>query len=202
MLFNIAPLIPAPARADNSIEALYQQHYSRIYSILYRLLGNHADAEDVCQQLFLKLYQTQPDQLPVDEIKLVGWLYRVTLNEGYNALRSRKRRTAWQETFDRLWPFSRSATLNSDSACRASTSSLKAARSCSRGRESSRRCRRARSPPRCRRGRRGRRSAHARAAGGSGRAGPGFRSPGHAPPDRSTPAAATPPAASRPTPPL
>ena len=82
-------------------------------------------------------------------------------------------------------PFSRSATLNSDSACRASTSSLKAARSGSRGRghpdavvEPDRRHVVGADE--------GRRSAHARAAGGSGRAGPGFRSPCRAPPDRST----------------
>lgn len=102
-----------PAKADRpaltGVETIYQQHYSRIYGILYRLLGNQADAEDASQQLFLKLYQTPPDQLPVDETKLVGWLYHVALNAGYNTLRGQKRRTAWHERFDRLWPFSRSA---------------------------------------------------------------------------------------------
>ncbi len=69
-------------------------------------------------------------------------------------------------------PLTSALALSSDSPWRAARSLLTGARSGSRGRAPSRRCRRAGSRRRCRPGRRGRRSAPARAAAGSGRAGP------------------------------
>lgn len=92
---------------DASFEVLFLRHYERVYAALFALLGHKADAEDVAQQAFLKLYHA-PERLRLngDEINVAGWLYRVALNEGYNALRRQKRRVAWQEQFVRLWPFS------------------------------------------------------------------------------------------------
>lgn len=92
---------------DASFEVLFLRHYERVYAALFALLGHKADAEDVAQQAFLKLYHA-PDRLRLDgdETNVAGWLYRVALNEGYNALRRQKRRTVWQEQFTRLWPFS------------------------------------------------------------------------------------------------
>lgn len=99
----------AQAEDERSFEAIYQQHRPRIYGVLFRLLGDQDEAEDVTQQVFLKLYHAQPHQLPDDEHKLTAWLYRVALNEGYNSLRSKKRRNGWQEKLNRLWVDNRSA---------------------------------------------------------------------------------------------
>ncbi len=68
-----------------------------------RLLGDQDEAEDVTQQVFLKLYHAKPHQLPTDKDKMTGWLYRVALHEGYNSLRSKKRRGGWTEKLNRLW---------------------------------------------------------------------------------------------------
>jgi RNA polymerase sigma-70 factor (ECF subfamily) len=58
------------------------------------------------QQVFLKLYHNMDRiQAQKDETKVTGWLYRVAVNEGYNALRARRRRASWYEKFARLWPF-------------------------------------------------------------------------------------------------
>lgn len=90
-----------------SFDTIFLRYYQRIYGILFRLLGNKADAEDITQQVFLKLYHS-PERLRVqdDETNVAGWLYRVAVNEGYNALRSQKRRAAWHTKFVQLWPFS------------------------------------------------------------------------------------------------
>ncbi|NJN94597.1 MAG: RNA polymerase sigma factor [Anaerolineales bacterium] len=100
-------LIGVQAGDDASFETLFLRHYERVYAALFALLGNKADAEDMAQQAFLKLYHA-PERLRLDgdETNVSGWLYRVALNEGYNALRRQKRRVAWQEQFARLWPFS------------------------------------------------------------------------------------------------
>lgn len=75
-----------------SFERLFYRHYDRVYGLLFRLLGNRDEAEDMTQEVFIKLYQRKfgPDQ----EHNVGAWLYRVAMNTGYNALRSRQRR--WQ----------------------------------------------------------------------------------------------------------
>lgn len=94
---------------EASFEALFLRHYERICGVLFRLLGDQAEAEDIAQQVFLKLYSC-PEQVQgqEDQVNLVGWLYRVAVNEGYNTLRSRKRRAAWHERFTHRWLFSAS----------------------------------------------------------------------------------------------
>jgi RNA polymerase sigma-70 factor (ECF subfamily) len=72
-----------------SFESLFLAHYDRVYGLLYRLLGTRAEAEDLTQEVFLKLYQTPPQQA---DSNVAAWLYRVATNLGYNAIRGRRRR--------------------------------------------------------------------------------------------------------------
>jgi RNA polymerase sigma-70 factor (ECF subfamily) len=79
-----------------SFETLFYRHYDRVYGLLFRLLGNRVEAEDVTQEVFLKLYR-QPLQKGLSggrEHNVGAWLYRVAMNMGYNHIRSQKRR--WQ----------------------------------------------------------------------------------------------------------
>lgn len=71
---------------------LFLEHYDRVYGILYRLVGTRAEAEDLAQEVFLKLHQKPPRS----NQNIGGWLYRVATNMGYNELRGRKRRWSWQ----------------------------------------------------------------------------------------------------------
>ena len=73
-----------------SFEVLFYRHYDRVYGLSFRLLGNRVEAEDVTQEVFLKLYHW-----PLSgkrEHNLSSWLYRVATNMAYNQIRSRKRR--------------------------------------------------------------------------------------------------------------
>ncbi len=73
-----------------SFEVLFYRHYDRVYGLLFRLLGNRVEAEDVTQEVFLKLYRR-----PLSGKRkhaLGSWLYRVATNMAYNQIRSRKRR--------------------------------------------------------------------------------------------------------------
>ncbi|MEM7117323.1 MAG: sigma-70 family RNA polymerase sigma factor [Chloroflexota bacterium] len=85
----------------DSFETLFARHYDRVYGLLFRLLGNRSEAEDVAQEVFLKLYDHAFSQERSfwqrsfqKEHNLSAWLYRVATNAGYNAVRGRKRR--WQ----------------------------------------------------------------------------------------------------------
>lgn len=80
-----------------SFETLFHQHYDRVYGLLFRLLGNRDEAEDVTQEVFLKLHDHAFGHrfLPRNREHNIGaWLYRTATNMGYNAIRGRQRR--WQ----------------------------------------------------------------------------------------------------------
>jgi RNA polymerase sigma-70 factor (ECF subfamily) len=77
---------------EASFETLFYRHYDRVYGLLFRLTGNRADAEDLAQEVFLKLYR-QPLPARRDH-NVSAWLYRVATNGGYNHIRNRRRR--WQ----------------------------------------------------------------------------------------------------------
>lgn len=76
-----------------SFETLFHRHYDRVYGILFRLVGSKAEAEDLLQEVFLRLYQRPPHDSE-REHNVSAWLYRVATNIGYNAIRGRKRQ--WQ----------------------------------------------------------------------------------------------------------
>ena len=73
-----------------AFEQLFQRHYRPVQRILCRMLADPVLADDLAQDTFLALY-THPPQLQADDELARAWLYRVALNRGYNALRSRRR---------------------------------------------------------------------------------------------------------------
>ena len=86
------------AGQEGAFEALFTRHYRTVYGILYRLVGD--EAEDLAQEVFLKLYVHPPAKAGRAEYEdLRAWLCRVAIHLGYNALRARRR---WQVHRDAL----------------------------------------------------------------------------------------------------
>lgn len=85
-------LVEALHIGDNdAFEEAFRRHYPAVYRVLLRLTGSPEEAEDLAQEVFLRLHQ-RPLAIEADgEVNLAGWLYRVASNTGFNALRSRKR---------------------------------------------------------------------------------------------------------------
>ena len=78
-----------------SFDTLFHRHYDRVYGLLFRLVGNRVEAEDITQEVFLKLYNHAFAKKVFKmnrEHNIGAWLYRVATNMGYNAIRGRKRR--------------------------------------------------------------------------------------------------------------
>lgn len=75
-----------------SFEMLFHRHYDRVYGLLFRLVGERAEAEDLTQETFIKLHAYAQKRWRGGEENVSAWLYRVAMNLGYNALRGRKRR--------------------------------------------------------------------------------------------------------------
>ncbi len=51
----------------------------RCFSVAFRTLGNHAEAEDVAQDAMMRLWKIAPDWQP-GQAKVSTWLYKVTFN--------------------------------------------------------------------------------------------------------------------------
>lgn len=85
-------LVVLAGRGDRAAAgALVARHSARLYGLARRMLGNEADAEDVVQETFLKLW-THAARWHPGAAKIETWLYRVTLNACYDRLR--RKRTA------------------------------------------------------------------------------------------------------------
>lgn len=96
---SILALDSSPGSAERSrprdatpFEQVFRSQYASVRRLLYRLLGDDDEADDLAQETFLALYIHLSAQLDADATR--AWLYRVALNRGYNALRSRKRSQA------------------------------------------------------------------------------------------------------------
>jgi RNA polymerase sigma-70 factor (ECF subfamily) len=78
---------------ENAFEALFQQHWNRLCAVLFRIVGDPDEAQDLALEAFVQLYRRPPR----DDRNLGGWLYRVATNLGLNALRARKRRQQYEQ---------------------------------------------------------------------------------------------------------
>ena len=95
---NLKTDVVETALADESVsydfEALFMEHWARVYRVLYRLVGDPAEAEDLALETFLRLYRQYP--LPEAQFNLGGWLHRVATNLGLHSIRSWKRRERYE----------------------------------------------------------------------------------------------------------
>lgn len=88
-----ARLLEAVARRDpEAFQELLERYAGPVTNIAFRLLGSRPDAEEVAQDVFLKLYRRPPRLLA--GTKLFTWIYRVTVNRCLDLLRSRRRAPA------------------------------------------------------------------------------------------------------------
>jgi RNA polymerase sigma-70 factor (ECF subfamily) len=78
-------------RGDEAAFAMLVRSYQgRIVSLAYRYLGSAADAEDLAQEVFLRVYRARESYEP--SAKFSTWVYRITANASLNFLRGKKAR--------------------------------------------------------------------------------------------------------------
>jgi len=83
---------PAAWLDERAFEAIFQEHYPKVYAILFRLTGDRYEADDLAAETFWRLWERPPAQ---DE-NIGGWLYRVATRLGYNTLRAGQRRERYE----------------------------------------------------------------------------------------------------------
>ena len=77
---------------SKNFEANFVEHWSRVYNVVFRLVADQDEAQDLALETFWQYYQNPPAK----QENLSGWLYRVAVNLGFNALRARKRRSLYE----------------------------------------------------------------------------------------------------------
>jgi RNA polymerase sigma-70 factor (ECF subfamily) len=88
------PTEALPKVGMHDFEAIFLEHWPHVYGVLLRLVGDHAEAEDLALETFWRLYDRPPGAQA--QLNLGGWLYRVATNLGLNAIRSWKRREGYE----------------------------------------------------------------------------------------------------------
>lgn len=75
---------------EGCFQELVSRYIRLVLSTALRLTKNRAEAEDIAQEVFLRVFRNIKTYDP--SRPFVPWLYRVTLNETYSRMRRRRRR--------------------------------------------------------------------------------------------------------------
>ncbi len=87
---NDKALLALYATGDQgAARALTARHLPRVFAHACRLLQDHGEAEDVAQEVMMKLWKIAPEWRE-GEAKISTWLYRVTANASTDRLRKRR----------------------------------------------------------------------------------------------------------------
>lgn len=63
---------------QDAFDALFHRHHGRVYRMAYRMTGHASDAEELVQEVFLRVARAAPRYTP--SAQFTTWLYRVTCN--------------------------------------------------------------------------------------------------------------------------
>jgi RNA polymerase sigma-70 factor, ECF subfamily len=84
----IIQLIQA-GRGQEAFERLVPEYRRRVFGLAYGILRDRAAAEDLAQEVFVKLWQALPRY--DGRARLSTWIYAITRNAAVSALRARRR---------------------------------------------------------------------------------------------------------------
>jgi len=71
-----------------AFDLLLDKYKSRLYGVLYNMLGNHEDAADLAQETFVKAFKSIGSFK--SKANFYTWLYRIGVNTALNFLKRRK----------------------------------------------------------------------------------------------------------------
>ena len=71
-----------------SWDEIVRDHSARVYRLAFRLTGNRHDAEDLTQEVFVRVFKALPTFRPGT---LEGWIHRITTNLFLDQARRRRR---------------------------------------------------------------------------------------------------------------
>jgi RNA polymerase sigma-70 factor (ECF subfamily) len=86
------------ARDEIAFREIVERYQTKVFSIIYGILRNHNDAEDISQQVFAKVYFSIKNF--DSRSSLLTWIYKITVNECYDYLRKKRvRKLVYESDF-------------------------------------------------------------------------------------------------------
>jgi RNA polymerase sigma-70 factor (ECF subfamily) len=73
-----------------AFEELVTQYQHRLVGVMHHLVGNNEEAEDLAQEVFLRIYRARKTYHP--QAKFSTWMFTIANNLALNTLRSRQRK--------------------------------------------------------------------------------------------------------------
>lgn len=77
---------------EEAFRLLIETHQARVVGTVAKMLGGDTDAEDISQQVFIRVWNSAARYQPT--AKFTTWLFKITRNLVFNELRRRKRHPA------------------------------------------------------------------------------------------------------------
>src|SRR6201995_5581294 len=82
---DVQLMLDVKAGDEASFEFLLRKYRSPLVNFLYRMGRDTAQAEDLAQEVFLRVYRARRDYSP--SAKFTTWLFRIATNLALNSLR-------------------------------------------------------------------------------------------------------------------
>jgi len=81
-------MLDVKAGDPQSFELLLQRYRTPLVNFLYRMVRSREQAEDLAQEVFLRVYRAREDYEP--SAKFTTWLFRIATNLALNSLRDHR----------------------------------------------------------------------------------------------------------------
>jgi len=88
--YDVALMLAFQRGDELAFQELVERNHARVIGVVYRFVGDTTDAEDLVQEVFLRIYRARESYKPT--AKFSTWMFRITANVSLNALRSRASR--------------------------------------------------------------------------------------------------------------
>ena len=80
----------------HAFEVLIHRHQRSVLNFIFRFMGNHTDAEDLTQEVFLRIWKAARTYKP--DAKFTTWLYRIATNLCINKQRAIRIRSLFAQS--------------------------------------------------------------------------------------------------------
>ncbi|HUK30203.1 MAG TPA: sigma-70 family RNA polymerase sigma factor [Candidatus Acidoferrum sp.] len=87
---DVQLMLGVRAGDETSFELLLQRYRVPLVNFLYRMVRDSAQAEDLAQEVFLRVYRARKDYAP--SAKFTTWLFRIATNLALNSIRDGRHR--------------------------------------------------------------------------------------------------------------
>src|SRR6266852_4263220 len=87
---DVQLMLDVKAGDEQSFELLLRKYRTPRVNFLYRMVRNTAVAEDLAQEVFLRVYRARQEYAP--SAKFTTWMFRIATNLALNALRDNRHR--------------------------------------------------------------------------------------------------------------